>query len=461
MNLRQDLRRAALFAACGEDRLDALIAQGAELALDAGETLYAEGETDVRFFVLLDGELQITKKVGGQESVLGSRQPGGFTGEVPLLLDTPYIATARAIRPSRVFCIGPEAFHGTLLTCSETAGEILRTMGRRVQDTEALMRQNEKLAALGKLSAGLAHELNNPAAAAGRAVQHLQETLARQAALGLALTGRGLSGGQLDALAGIHGELLARTGPAPVPDALARSDREDEMALWMDERGVDDAWSLAPTFAGAGRDVPWLETVSNAVGEEALPDALPWLETALTAAELLTEVRQSTGRISELVRAIKEYSYMDRAPVQEADIHDGLDSTLMMLGHKLKKGVHVRREYDRSLPKIPMHGSELNQVWTNLIDNAVDAMGGRGELTIRTAREGACLLVEIADDGPGIPAEAQGRIWEPFFTTKGVGKGTGLGLDMSYRIVTNRHHGTIRVESEPGNTRFQVRLPVE
>jgi signal transduction histidine kinase len=242
---------------------------------------------------------------------------------------------------------------------------------------------------------------------------------------------------------------------------LARSDRTDTVAAWLDARGVADAWDVAPALVDAGLDVPWLEGLAARVPPGALDAAMAWLAATTTANQLIELVERSSERISELVRAVKEYSYMDQAPKQEIDIHDGLENTLIMLGYKLKHGVTVVRDYDRTLPRLCAYGGELNQVWTNLIDNAVDAMRGRGELRVRTARDNGSVLVEIGDSGAGIPPDVQPRIFEPFFTTKEVGAGTGLGLDVVWRIVVNRHHGSVRVESVPGDTRFQVRIPLE
>jgi signal transduction histidine kinase len=232
------------------------------------------------------------------------------------------------------------------------------------------------------------------------------------------------------------------------------------LAARLQDAGVEDPWELAPALASAGLDEAWLDRVVGCTGPAA-PYALRWLSTVLDVEGLVGEIRSSAGRISELVGAMKDYSHLDKAPLEEIDIHDGLESTLIIFVHKLKQGVKVVRDYDRALPKVLARGGELNQVWTNIIDNAIDAMGGKGTLTIRTARDRDCVLVEIGDTGPGIPAELQRRIFEPFFTTKDVGEGTGLGLDISYRIVVRRHHGDIRVESKPGDTRFQVWIPID
>ncbi len=309
------------------------------------------------------------------------------------------------------------------------------------------------------MAAGLAHELNNPAAAGRRAAAHLRETLQVSQSSALKLT-HSLTSAQLEWLAEVERtarEQAARSAPL---DAMTQSDREETLTTWLDEHEVADGWKLAATLVRAGLDTKHLDAIAEHIAADGIGTVLTWLEATLATVGLLNEVEQSTGRISELVTAIKEYTYMDQAPQQEVDVHAGLESTLTILGYKLKSGISVLRDYDRSLPRICAYGSELNQVWTNLIDNAIDAMGGQGQVSIRTSREGAYARVEIADTGPGIPPEIRSRIFEPFFTTKGVGEGSGLGLDIAYRIVVGRHHGEISVSSTPGDTRFQVRLPI-
>jgi signal transduction histidine kinase len=263
-------------------------------------------------------------------------------------------------------------------------------------------------------------------------------------------------------VAGLPDEVAERAEGAPALDSLERSDREDEVAIWLEDHGVEEAWDLSPALVGAGLDVDWLESLAGRLSNEGqVRNVLAWLASEITGEELLREIQQASARISELVGTVKSYSHMDKASQKEADVHEGLENTLVMLGHKLKKGkVEVVREYAEDLPRVCAHGSELNQVWTNLVDNAIDAVAGEGHIKIRTARENDRVLVEIADDGPGIPEEIRDRVFEPFFTTKDVGKGTGLGLDISYRVVEELG-GDICVLSEPGDTRFQVRLPIK
>jgi signal transduction histidine kinase len=313
--------------------------------------------------------------------------------------------------------------------------------------------------ALGKLSAGLAHELNNPAAAARRATATLREFIETVRGASLRLGRHPLSNEQREFIVAFEREAGKYQAP-PEADPLVQSDLEERITEWLETHRVTESWKLAAVLAESGVETPKLDILSATLGEAALGDALTRITSLLTIGRLVGEIENSVTRISELVRAIKDYSYMDQAPVQEVDVHQGLESTLTILSYRLKRGITVVRDYDPNLPRICAYGGELNQVWTNLMDNAIDAMEGKGELRVRTARELDRVLVEIADNGPGVPAEIQGRIFEPFFTTKGVGEGTGLGLDTACRIV-RKHHGDIKLESRHGDTRFQVRIPID
>ena len=320
--------------------------------------------------------------------------------------------------------------------------------------------QHGKLISLGTMAAGLAHELNNPAAAIGRSAAEARETFQEAAEKAAELGDLPLTQEQRSFVAGLPQEVGQRSGTTL--DSLEVSDLEDELALWMEDHGVEEGWEISPTLVGAGLDTAWLERIAEKVPEEALGGVLGWLRATIAGDELLREIQSGSARITELVGAIKTYTHMDKAASKKVDVHAGLNSTLIMLGHKLKKGdVEVVRDFQKDLPHVCGHAGELNQVWTNLIDNAIDAVDGEGHITVRTARENGRVLVEISDDGPGIPDDVRGRIFEPFYTTKDVGEGTGLGLDISYRVVVEDHNGDIRVFSEPGDTRFQVRLPVD
>ena len=460
--LRALLRRVPIFAELPEDRM-ACLDTGEEYWLEPGMANTAEGALATHFYVILAGDILITKRLdGGRVGRVDTFGPGIYYGEVPLLLGTGYPASGTALTRCHLFRLDRDAFLRLLATCPEVLGSILQTLATRLQALEQFAQGREKLAALGTLAAGLAHELNNPAAAAGRAAGQLRDAVRLADTRGLALVAS-LSQGDLAILADFRGRLQDEAPPhgaaARRLRALEWGDREEVLADWLDARGVADVWETAPTLLAAGLDVALLDTLAGCIAEAALPAAIGWLATSLATVELADAIEHSAGRIAGLVRAVKEYSYLGQAPTQEVDLHEGIENTLTILGHKLQD-IALVREYDRGLPHFLAHGSALNQVWTNLLDNAIDATGGHGRVRIRTAREGGRALVEIADDGPGIPPEIRGRIFEPFFTTKGIGEGTGLGLAISYRIVVREHGGDLQVVSSPGGTTFRVWLPL-
>ncbi|HLW78939.1 MAG TPA: ATP-binding protein, partial [Terriglobia bacterium] len=341
----------------------------------------------------------------------------------------------------------------------ELGQRLVAIMSDRIRETTRTEQQRDKLTALGKLSAGLAHELNNPAAAAQRATATLREALETVRDASIRLARHTLSVEQREAILRFEHQAGQYTTPS-VPDPLAQSDREERITAWLEARRFPEVWKIAPVLADRGVETTGLDGLAAEIGDEALGDAVLRIASVLSIFGLIGEIENSTRRISELVRAMKEYSHMDQAAIQEVDLHHGLESTLTIFGHRLKRGITVVREYDPTLPKVCAYGGELNQIWTNLIDNAIDAMGGKGELRLRTSWNLDRVTVEIGDNGPGIPADVQPHIFEPFFTTKGVGQGTGLGLDTVCRIVRN-HHGEIKVFSKPGDTRFQVSLPTQ
>lgn len=455
------LRQVSLFAQLTDEQFQWLSEHGHELWLAPGEYIALEGQPIENFYVLIKGEIEFRKQVGNVERHIMSFGPGTYTGHELILLDVPhYLVNVRAVKPTYMLKWDTDTFWKMLTTCPAITRDLLIITAQRVQMLESMSQHHQKLIALGTLAAGLAHELNNPATAVVRGAKHLHTIFQQLPYLGLKLNHRQMTKEQLLFLDNLLHTVIARAEtPCHLEDLLAQSDREQEVTTWLDSYNVPDGWKIASSLVRGGLDIQCLDTIVEQLPPESLAEVLAWLESTLTGIELLDEIDQSSGRISELVKAIKEYSYMDQAPMQEVDIHQGLESTLTILGHKLKGGITLTRNYDQTLPLVSVYGSELNQVWTNMIDNAIDAMNGQGQIMIRTARENNCVLVEIANNGPAIPPEIQERIFEPFFTTKGVGQGTGLGLVISYRIV-EKHKGEIRLFSEPGNTRFHVVLPI-
>jgi signal transduction histidine kinase/predicted CoA-binding protein len=461
------LRKVPLFAELPDADLERLCRMITEVKLPQSDLLFREGEPGERAYVIEEGEIEILKASGGREVLLAVRHPGDVIGEAALLEEAPRMAGARARAPSKLLAIDKAQLEELIRTSATAARTMFFTVLARWRSTGTMLRQSEKMAQLGTLTAGVAHELNNPAAAVKRGVAQLEEALATLAAAGQRLGGLGLPAASSAALERFAAEARerARQPTAVTADALALADREQELEAWLDARGVPEPWSLAPGLAGMGADAARLDALTAAVGDDGarLPVVVAWLAATYSVANVLAEIGQGAGRISEIVKALKAYSYLDQAPVQEVNVHEGLENTLVILRGKLKAGIDVRREYAPDLPKIEAWGSELNQVWTNIIDNAADALAdkeGPKEIVIRTRREGGFVVVELHDNGPGIPPEIIGKVFDPFFTTKPPGKGTGMGLDISYKIIVDKHRGDIRVVSRPGDTTFEVRLPI-
>jgi signal transduction histidine kinase len=460
----EELRSLFLFEKLTFDQLAWLCRVGRVEVFEPGP-VYAEGEPAVCFYVMVEGTVVLSRRVGPDDiEVNRSSSPGVYSGAFQAYLGERvpqvYVNSMRVVVPSRFFVLSAHDFAGLMHDWFPMAEHLLEGLFFGTRTLQQAVGQRERLLALGTLSAGLTHELNNPAAAAVRATAALRERVAQmRGALG-ELAGSPGKGAALDELVRLQDDAVRAVAGQPVLGPLEASDREDALTDWLDDHDVAEGWELAPVLVQAGLDADWLEQVDAAVGAEGLPGALRWLVHGVETELLLAEIETASSRISSLVGAARQYSQLDRAPYQQVDLHELLDSTLVILGGKLGPGVTVVRDYDRSLPRVPAFAAELNQVWTNLIDNALYAMAGHGTLTISTHADHDQVVVGFRDTGPGVPAEIQGRIFEPFFTSKPVGEGTGLGLDISWRIVVHRHHGDLRVESVPGDTLFRVTLPL-
>jgi signal transduction histidine kinase len=466
----EELRGLFLFDKLTDEQLDWLCREGRVEVIEPGP-VYTEGDPAACFYVLLGGTVVLSRRVGGDDVEVGrTSQPGVYAGAFTAYLGDRvpqvYNNSVRVTEPSRFFVLDAVKFARLMNDWFPMAVHLLEGLVFGQKNTQEAIGQRERLLALGSLSAGLTHELNNPASAAVRATAALRERVAgMRRKLGLIAAGHHTPAA-LPALVELQEEAAAQVAKAPALSPMEVSDREDVIADWLDAHGVQSGWELAAIFTQAGLDESWLDRVvatlaeSAAESETEVDGALRWLAYTIESELLMNEIADSVTRISSLVDAARQYSQLDRAPYQVVDVHELLDSTLMMLGAKIGPGITVVKDYGTGLPRIPAYPGELNQVWTNLIDNAVAAMDGTGRLTVRTALDRDQLLVEFADTGSGVPPDIQDRIFEPFFTTKPVGQGTGLGLDISWRIVVGRHHGDLRVESVPGDTRFQVRLPL-
>ena len=459
-----ELRTLFLFEKLSDDQLDWLCEHGQVERHEAGP-IFTEGDPATCFFVLLEGEISLLSRVGGDDvEVSRTSQTGVYAGAWSAYLGDrvpqTYLNSLRALRPSRFFVLAADDFAEMMRDWFPMPVHLLEGLFFGNQRTRNTVAQRERLLALGSLSAGLTHELNNPAAAAVRATSSLRERVAGMRHKLAMIAGGTWDRGQLETLIRLQEKAVEHVAKAPELSPLEASDREDELSDWFDAHNIRSAYDMSATFVQAGLDVAWLDQITDVVDDGMLEGALRWLNYTLETELLMNEIEDSTTRISTLVGAAKQYSQLDRAPFQVLDVHELLDSTLVMLSRKIAPGIEVVKDYDRSLPDLPVYGAELNQVWTNLIDNALQAMGESGTLTIRTRRADDCAVIEIGDTGPGVPAEIVGRIFEPFFTTKPVGEGTGLGLDISWRIVTNKHHGDLSVRSQPGATWFRVELPL-
>jgi signal transduction histidine kinase len=455
----QELRQLPLFNGLDQTQLAELVEASRESVFDQGQDLWSEGQPAEVWWVLLEGSIHIVRRVGKEESVVGAmatpgQWAGGFAAWDPHGL---YFATGRAAERSRVLQLPAEELRRLGDEWFAFGVHFIRGLIDTVRRVESTARQREALVALGTLAAGLAHEINNPAAAASRAVDSLESTSEALVSSLARLGSHGISAAQF---AEIDTLRRAAQPPEPGSDPLAAADREDDLSVWLTRHGVEEEWLLTPVLAAAGLDTAWCDRLAEILGPGPLAPAIEWVAHSLTMRTLLAEVKDATARVSGLVAAVRSYSQLDRAAVQRIDVTEGLDSTVVMLAYKLKD-VSVERDFATDVPIIEAIPGELNQVWTNLIDNAVDAMDGVGSLRLSTRVDDfGHVVVEIADTGPGMPADVRARAFEPFYTTKDVGKGTGLGLDISRRIIEDRHSGDISIDSEPGRTVMRVTLPV-
>jgi signal transduction histidine kinase len=462
--LADDLGATFLFESLSADQLRTLAELGSEVHFNVGETIFVEGQPAEFLWVLLAGEMELERHVGGQRlAITTATRPGTYGGGLQAFIGsgTPigYRATAKARQPSRLYRL-PSTELGRLVgEWSPVARHFLDGYLQRLESIEATVRERERLISLGRLAAGLAHEVNNPATAALRATTDLRSALTQLTDVVAWLADANLSSERLAVVLRLQREALSIPRP-PARGGIELANAEDEIGTWLDEHNVDNAWTLASNFTAMGIDEAWLNTAAQVLEAGELDRALNWIASTFLSIKLVDQIDDGVGRIVQLVGAIRDYSYMDRAQEHEVDLHDGIEKTLLVLDHKIRPGIQIHREYDQHLPVLQANGAELNQVWTNLIDNAIDAMDGHGDVLIRTAHDAHAVTVEIADQGPGIPPEVVSRIFDPFFTTKEPGKGTGLGLDIVRRIVTDGHRGEVTVTSTPGDTRFTVRLPI-
>jgi len=453
---KSELLRVPVFADLPDDQIDWFLSQCQEINIKAGDTYVHQGDPADSMFVILEGQLQGRGEFGG-ETFFFTSKAGDIGGVLPFSRMKFYTVTGRAITDSRALVFPVTIFPQLIQKMPELTQRLVGLMSDRIREATRVEQQRDRLAGLGKLSAGLAHELNNPASAAKRASSQLRTTLKRIKDASHALGARELTPAQKAEIEKLEASLVQQDGPPP--DTLTISTLEDEIDTWLRAHGQNDLWQLASDLAHKNVQPEALERLFATLDADTARAALVRIAASLEIANLLNEIENSTARISDLVRAIKEYTFMDQSPVQNVDIVKSLETTLTILNHKLKRGVTVLRDYQRVPFLVNSFGSELNQVWTNVIDNAIDAMSGKGELRVRTYRDDTCVVVEIADNGPGISAKVLPHIFDPFFTTKGVGQGTGLGLDTAQRIV-RKHRGQIQVTSKPGDTRFQIWLPL-
>jgi signal transduction histidine kinase len=456
MTEKAELLRVPVFADLPDDQISWFLSQTKEMNVTAGDTVFRQGDPADAMYVFLEGQLQVRGELGG-ETVVFAINAGDVTGVLPFSRMKQFSVGARAVTGSRILSFPASQFPELVQRMPELTQRLVGLMSDRIRETTRREQQRDRLASLGKLSAGLAHELNNPASAAKRAASQLREVLKKIRDASHELGSRDLTSAQKSEIEKLEAAFV-QSNETP-PDALTISDLEEQIDSLLRSHGQNDLWQMSADLARRNVQPEALESLFATLDADTARAALVRIAASVEVASLLNEIESGTSRISDLVRAIKEYTYMDQTPLQNVDIVKSLETTLTILNHKLKRGVVVKRDYQKSPLLVNSFGSELNQVWTNIIDNAIDAMHGDGDLQVRTYRQDDCVVVEITDNGPGISPEVQPHIFEPFFTTKGVGEGTGLGLDTVQRIV-KKHRGSIEVTSKPGETRFQVWLPM-
>jgi signal transduction histidine kinase len=452
-----DLRALSIFDGLNDDQLAELLSGGTEVRIEPGTVLFREGQPAEFWWVLVDGAIELLRRTGREDTVVARMDvPGRWAGGFRAWDEHgTYLATGRGVLAGRVLRVPSEVLRERASSWFPFAAHLIEGLYRTARSIESTARQRASLVTLGTLAAGIAHEINNPASAATRAVDALETTTQVLLTSVGRLAREEVPADKLVALDELRREIRP---PVVEADSLVRADHEQALATWLSRRGVVRAWSIAPPLAAAGVNLEWCARAETVLGPAALEPGLEWLASTFSSASLLAELKESTRRISELVAAVRSYTQLDRASMQQIDVADGLDSTLLMLGHKLRGGVTVVRDYGE-VPEVEAYAGELNQVWTNLIDNAVDAMDGKGTLRVATRVEDGQVLVEIGDTGVGMASEIAARAFEAFFTTKDVGKGLGLGLDIARRIVVERHGGTISINSRPGETVLRVGIP--
>lgn len=456
--LIDELASLGLFDGLTRDQLAELIAGSAEVRIEPGVDLFREGEHADYWWVLIDGTIDLVRHVGREDTVVRKWDaPGHWAGGFRAFDEHGvYLATARGATAGRMLRVPAAVLRDRLNDWFPLGRHLIEGLYGTARSIESTVRQRESLVTLGKLAAGLAHEINNPAAAATRAVDALETTCQTLLASLARLASEEISAGQFAAIDTLRREAEPQ---AVDHDPLALADQEDALSAWLTRHGIDREWIIAPPLAAAGIDVAWCERAAAVLEGPALDAALEWVASTFSVTTLLSDIKESNRRISGLVAAVRSYSQMDRASMQRIAVTDGLESTLVILGHKLRGGITVVRDYDPGVPEIEAYAGELNQVWTNLIDNAIDAMDGAGTLRLVTRAERDDVVIEVCDTGPGMPPEVAARAFETFYTTKEAGRGTGLGLDIAQRIIVERHGGTITIDSQPGDTVLRVRIP--